>query len=200
MRKIEPKEFYLLAGVSSRTFAAARARNETALAYGIRDPLAGGIFMDLDVISTGLVDELTPAFGREFAATLIKMFSDVWCEAVAEADITPSPVFLVVIEEGGKRQGEKLEGRRRANYEGVNMGYCTLAKLAEGSASAARLPPRMTLINVAEILARIRTKASAMGLDFSAPFVDLNDPLFIQARDEAKKDREARVRRVGARS
>ena len=193
MRKLDIDQFLTLAGVGRRSFRVMANRNEVALAFGVSDRLAGGNFLDLDVISMICTDELAPAFGRVLAASLVRGFSDVWCMAVSEADASPQPIFLVVIE-----QGKKFTGGQRATREGVNMGYGTMADLADKMASVASLPPRMTLVNLTSLLADVRAKASAIGLDFSQPFIDLADLAFIQARDEAKAHREKNVGRLKA--
>jgi|GEM_PF-7064948 len=194
MQKLNSQQFYALSGTVRPTFKTAINRQEAALSFGIGHKLAGGIFLDLDVIAWRLTDELTPAFGRKLAAALIKGFSDVWCEAVSNADRLPEPIFLVVVE-----QGHKLQGGMRATYEGVNVGQATMAEFAKASVKAKMVPKRITLVNVNAVLATIRSKAADIGFNLSAPFIVMDDPLFIQAREEARKSREARVARIGAR-
>src|SRR5688572_13621413 len=98
MRRIESDQFFALAGTSAPTFRATVNRCDAAMAFGVGHKLAGGTFLDLDVISWRLTDELTPAFGRYLAANLVRGFSDVWCGAVADADSISAPIFIVVIE------------------------------------------------------------------------------------------------------
>lgn len=198
MGVIDHSAFFALTGITPNNFRVAINRKEVALAFGLGHPLAGGRFVDLDVVSMRLGAELAPAFGRQLAATIVKAFSDAWTEAVSRADRTSDAIFFVVIE-----TGHPLEGgmRRVAAFEGINAGCATARELAEAIGSAKRPPPRrITIVNVSDLLANIRLKALELGVDLSAPFLPLtDDPAFAEAKAEAKKSREALVARIEAR-
>lgn len=194
MRRLTADQFYKIAGADKSTFKAAVHRQEVALAFGTLGALAGGTFLDLDVISCMLVDELTPAFSRKYAATLMRGFSDVWTEAVARVDATPQPVFLMVAE-----FGETISGKHRAIREGVNVLFGTLQEISKSKYQPGRSigPDRMTLVNVTSVLSRARKAAAAIGVDLSAPFCPrIKDAAFKVLRDETRKAREKYVDRV----
>jgi hypothetical protein len=196
MQRVTADEFFQIIKTTPGTFNVGATRSETALAFGAARPLAGGLFLDLDIAAAMLVDELTPAFTRKFAATLIRGFFDEWCKAVGRVDTTDEPIFLIVIE-----TGEPLAGKRRGYREhGVNVASATLRELSDNDLREARtVPERMTLINVSSVVRRAREAASAIKVDLSAPFCPgPDDPKFEQAMRDAKAWRERNVSRARA--
>jgi len=194
MQTLTPDQFFALAGVTRATFKAAVSRGEAALAFGTQWALAGGTFLDLDVVAWLLVDELTPAFTRKFAAVIVKSFSDQWCEAVSAADRVNEPIFFIVIE-----IGEPLGGKlRAARREGLNVACGTLSELVGLKLEKQRtIPDRMTFINITNVMHRARRSARTIGLDLSAPFCPpLNDPVFRDAVRDVRNSRERNVARI----
>jgi hypothetical protein len=189
MRALSTQQFYAAAGTNAGTFGARTNRNETALAFGIHRRLEGGRLFDLDAVASILVDELTPAFGRKHAAgTIVIGHGDVWLAAVGRADAIQEPVFLVVAEFGAVVKG--MHGFRKD----VRVGQGTLGELFKQNIGDAQVPvpPRITLVNVTSILARVRANAARVGVDLAAPFFPPpDDPRARKLIDAAKRSREA---------
>jgi hypothetical protein len=196
MRRLTADEFYKVAGVDRSTFKAAVHREEVALAHGTQWPLAGGTFLDLDVISWMLVDELTPAFSRKLAAVFVRGFSDVWTEALARAETQDEPVFLIVTE-----VGELISGGMRAIHAYVDVQCGTLSELGQSAYKPGGSigPDRMTLVNMTSVQRRVRLAAAKVGVDLSASFCPHpDDPEFARIRRETKKWRELYVEKISA--
>lgn len=196
MQTLTPKQFFAIAGVKAGTFKAATSRDEVALAFGTKQALAGGKFLDLDAVAWMLVDELTPAFGRKHASVLIRAFSDEWMKGLGKAEAQREPAFLIVIEIGARIPGWQ------AIREKVNVTHGTLAELSEIELVGKKtIPDRITLVNISSIVARIRANALQIGIELLRPLCPpLDDPDFIAACEETKRSREKLLLAKEARS
>lgn len=194
MRAITLDQFLVLADVNKSTFKAMTSRGESALAFGTARALAGGTMLDVDAIAWAFLDELTPAFTRQFASVLVRGFSDQWVSAVAKAERLSDPIFLVAIETGEITGGGKMRATRR---EGINIGEGTLAEIGNALGTAKNIPERITMINVTTLVNRLRSRAKAAGIELGPSFFpDMADPDFQRALAEVKASRDQNVARV----
>jgi len=197
MRALSAQHFFALAATNHGSWSARTNRGEMALAFGIRRRLAGGRFLDLDAVAAILVDELTPGFGRKFAAVIVTSFGDAWLNAVGQADATQTPVFFQVGEEGDvltKAERGVMGKDVPLLRKSVRVGCGTIAELAKCAEGAPAMPERLTMVNITSMLARVRARAAGVGLDLSAPFFPPpDDPFAKQLIATAKQDREAAV-------
>jgi hypothetical protein len=188
MRALAPSQFYPIAGTNPNSFGARVNRGEVALAFGTDRPLVGGKLLDLDAVASILVDELTPAFGRKFAPVIIRAHPDEWLAAVGRADTTAEPVYVVVFEHGEPHAGKRAY---RDEYRVANGIFAEFANLSFAGLPSDKVPVRTTMINVSDILHRIRHNAARIGVDLSAPFFPPpGEPLFERVIRTAKKDRD----------
>ena len=190
MRALSTQQFYAAAGVDAGTFGARTNRQETALAFGIGQRLAGGKLLELDAVAMVLVDELAPAFSRRFAAGIVMGNAHAWLGAVGAADATREPIYFQVFE-----SGEPIRSGDRSPLEKAQVGYSTLAEFEKNVKKATErgvgMPPRIHFYNITDILARVRANAARVGVDLSGPFFPApDDPLAKQILDEATKDRD----------
>jgi hypothetical protein len=170
------------------------------MAFGLPAPLAGGVFLDLDCVASILRDELTPAFGRKLAASLVRLHGDEWMKAVGLADTTPEPAWYFVFELGppptpkpGQVGHRDIVIGHRGKYLVSAGTFADFAKLNEfAKLPIEKHPVRFTGVNVSDVLRRIRENAARAGLDLSAVFFppDTN-PLHHEILEAAKKERNA---------
>jgi hypothetical protein len=191
MKKITAADFYRLVGIKENSHKAYVSRGEVALAFGTSRPNAGGVFLDLDVVASLLTDELTPAFSRKTAATLIRAFADVWLHAVTMAEAEAEPAFLIVAEFGAATFGRRGETR-----EGVNIGAATLAEAWKAMQHGKKVADRMTFVNVTSLLRDLRSRAAKEGIDLPEVFVPRDDPAFMTEMEDFRARREAHAARV----
>lgn len=201
---LSPEQFFTLTGQAKGSFKASVSRGETALAFGTEKELAGGKFLDLDVVACCFSDKLTPAFGRKLASTLVRCFSDKWVAAVHRAERERvEPIWLVVVETGKllKRSDRinvlgKSADAPRLVHENMNVGFGTLPEAGTAMRKGKVTPERMTFINVTSLVADLRCRADHHGIRLPEVIVpDLDRPEFATAMADVKSSREALVGR-----
>ena len=191
MRALSPAQFHACAETDAAKLGGRTARKETALAFGIERKLAGGKYLDLDVVALALVEDLANAFGRRAAATLVRAHADKWLDGVGRADVTREPVFLMIMEYGRPVRHQYFDDKQVSDR--MRIGVSTLADyepIRFADHPKTEIPARMTWINLSGILARVRVNAAKAGLDFSAPFFPPpDDPIAKELIATAKKSR-----------
>jgi hypothetical protein len=186
MRSLSTQQFYAAAGTNAGTFGARTNRQETALAFGIERRLAGGKLLDLDAAAMILVDELTPAFGRRYAATIVRAHSDTWLKGVGRADTMTEPMYFLVAE-----YGEPIKGATHAIRNSMRVAVATFGEFKDYNDPKAHFPARVTMVNISNVLKRVRANAAKVGVDLSGPFFPPpTDPLAKELIATAKKQRE----------
>lgn len=195
MRIISPANLYALTEKTQSTVAVQAGRGEIAFAFGLRQRLAGGHPLDLDAVAFVLVDELTAAFGRKIASTIVITHSDKWLLGLGRVDNTREPVFLAVNEYGEASRHKYFD--KRALRDKMSVGVTTVVEHCRGLQAGfadrpdIRIPDRITWINLSSILKRIRERAAKLALDLSAPFFPPEtDPHARKLLQIAKKDRK----------
>jgi hypothetical protein len=193
MRALSPNQFFACAGTTSGNFGAYTSRNEVALAFGLARRLEGGVFLDLDAVAVLVVDELANAFGRQIAATIVRAHSDALLGCVGQADAQREPVFLAIGEYGEAIRHKHFgPGRAVRDRQRVGM-FSGFPKFFEHPEM--EVPARLTLVNISDILARVRANAAKIGVDLGAPFFPPpDDPFAEKVLAAAKKEREAALR------
>lgn len=192
MRTVTPAQLLTLADTSHNSMNAYLKRGETALAFGSKQRLAGGVMLDVDAAAMELVDELAAGFGRKIASTIVTAHADTWLLGVGRADATREPIFLIVSEFGESKRHKYFD--KRALRDQMKVGVTDIGQQAARFADnpTVRPPDRMVWINLSSILRRIRERGAKIGLDLSAPFFPPEgDENAAKLLALAKKDREA---------
>ena len=142
--------------------------------------------VDLDLTAVAIGDALAPTFGRPIATTIVLGFFDQWVGAVSEADADPGRDYFFAI--GGFGWGEEKKSFHELLVtHGAN----------EQIFSDLRGARSVIAVNVTQILARLRDKAGAAGIDLSQPFFfPPEHERYSQIIAEFQQEREARVARL----
>jgi hypothetical protein len=196
MRALTPAQFYACTGTNPASIRAHISKGDFAMAFGADRPLAGGVFLDLDVVAHLLNDELMPAFGRRLAPTLVKVHGDSWMKAVGLADTVAEPTWWFVFEMGPPPTPKPGNVGHREKYlvaVGTFADLAGLDKFAELPVD--KRPVRVTGVSVTDVLRRVRENAARIGLDLSAAFFPPDGPLHQEIIEAAKKDRETMLAR-----
>ncbi len=180
-------KFYAIAETNRSTFASLVSRGEGALAFGVGAPLAGGHFVAADAAVVLMAYELHPAFGRKYASTILRGHADkvLWC--LGKADTTSEPVFFGVAEYGDVQIKHTSS---RAFRDQLRVGPLVFSEF-KGFGPAIQQPERVTLINVSNIVRRVRANGKREGIDLSAPFFPPpGDAVADKIIEMMKEDRE----------
>lgn len=184
---IDSKTFLVCVGVSSEVFRQLSFKRHAALAYGVPVPSADGVYLPLDAVAMRMMGELSLVVGRKTAANLVLSHFDCWADAVgrAEAGDTRTMFLAVAVfdaKKGGRRETEYIvtsgtQDEITADLRGIKM-------------------DRAVTASVTGIVADVRARAKAVGVDLSQPFFPPPDhPQFRALIDEAKHQRMAALKR-----
>jgi hypothetical protein len=172
--------------MTSWTFDALQRAGHVALAFGTPIPAAPGRYCDLDLVAMAIAAGLAPALGRQTATAIVLGFFNQWVAAVghADADTTGNYFFamgLVGWDDDKKRAREIL----------VTNGTTEQIMSDLHGASS------VIAVNITDIIARLRGKARAAGIDLSQPFFfPPEHERFSQIITEFEHEREARMARL----
>lgn len=184
---------FRIAGVEPNYARQLKKRGQVATAFG---PLvAGSVPFDLDAafiavhreLGGTLRDEKRDEYGAlGVIGRLLSLYWDSVVTALGVADaVFPKPVFIVVMQDT-KDDWRMAQGM----FNGI-------AKWPPEKVATIK---RMFMLNVTDMLARLRENASKLGIDLSDPFFPPpGDPLFQQVVLDAEEDREkvrAKVREL----
>lgn len=159
MRSLTREQLLKTIGLTSGAFDALQRARHVALAFGASDPATPGRYFDLDLAALAIGEALAPTFGRPIATTIMLGFFDQWVGAVSEAEADSGRDYFFAI--GGFGWGEKKRSFRELLVtHGAN----------EQILSDLRGARAVIAVNVTQILARLRDKARAAGIDLSQPF------------------------------
>lgn len=158
-------------GYTPDRFKLQHHRDLVALAFGQAAAFASLRYLEVDVAAVALADMLTENLPRKLAAHVVRDQWGVWMRLVAVAEHAPSNVpvlFYVVTYEGpdGKRghltTGSLLDCDRVENLTAIARDLRDRTGIIAKSYVA---------VEMRELLADIRAKAAAAGLDLSDPFL-----------------------------
>jgi hypothetical protein len=129
---------------------------------------------------------LTPTLGRQAATTIVLGFFNQWVSAVGHADADTAQNYFFAI---GLVVRENDERRPREIWVTNGTSEQIISDLRDASSVIA--------VNITDIIARLRVKARAAGIDLSQPFFfPPEHERFSQIITEFKQEREARIARL----
>jgi hypothetical protein len=185
MRPLSRDQFLKIFGLTSGAFDAQQRAGHVALAFGTPIPATPGRYFDLDLVGMAIAVALAPTLGRQAATTIVLGFFNQWVSAVGHADADTAQNFFFAL--GLVRDSNE----RRPSEIWVTNG--TLEQIM----SDLRAASSIIAINITDIIARLRAKAHAVGVDLSQPFFfPPEHERFSQIITEFKQEREARIARL----
>jgi hypothetical protein len=186
MRSLAREQLLTIFGLSSGAFDAQQRAGHVALAFGTPGPAMPGRYWDLDLAALAIAEALAPTLGRAIATTIVLGFFDQWVGAVGEADADPARDYFFAIGGFGWADDKKRFRELLVTHGGNEQILSDL----RGARS-------VIAVNVTQILARLRDKARAAGIDLSQPFFfPPEHERYAQVIAEFQQEREARVARL----
>jgi hypothetical protein len=186
MRSLTRDQFLKIFGLSSGAFDAQQRAGHVALAFGTPIPATKGRYFDLDLVAMAIAAGLTPTLGRPTATAIVLGFFNHWVAAVGRADAVPAVNHFFAL---GLVRSDDDERRFREILVTDGATEQIMSDLHDASSVIA--------VNITDILARLRAKARAVGIDLSQPFFFSPDhERFSQIITEFEQEREARVARL----
>ena len=185
MRPLTREQLLKIFALSSGAFDAQQRAGHVALAFGSASPATPGRYRDLDLAGLAIAEALAPTLGRPSATTIVLGFFDEWVGAVSEAEADPARDYFFAIGGFGWAD-DKKRFRELLVTHGAN----------EQILSDLRGARSVIAVNVTQILARLRDKARAAGIDLSQPFFfPPGHERYAQIIAEFQQEREARIAR-----
>ena len=171
--------------MSSPGFDALQRDGHTALAFGTPIPATPGQYFDLDLVGMAIAAGMTPTFGRDVATTIVLGFFNQWVAAVGESESDKTQNYFFAIGAFGGDVARKKPDEYRITHGPM-----------EQVSSDLRDAHAVMMVNITDILARLRVRAVEVGVDLSQPFFfPPEHERFLQVIDEFEQEREARVAR-----
>jgi hypothetical protein len=187
MRSLTREQLLTIFGLSSGAFDAQQRAGHVALAFGTPSPATPGHYCDLDLAALAIADALAPTLGRPTATTIVLGFFDQWLGAVSEAEADPDRDYFFAI--GGFGWGEE----KKAWFHELLLTHGANEQILSDLQGARSV----IAVNVTQILARLRDKARAAGIDLSQPFFfPPEHERYAQIIGEFQQERAARLARL----
>jgi hypothetical protein len=186
VRSLTRDQFLKIFGLSSGAFDAQQRAGHVALAFGTPSPAMPGRYCDLDLTALAIAEALAPSLGRPIATTIVLGFFNQWVAAVGQADADPARDYFFAI--GGFGWGDdKKRFRELLVTHGASEQIMTDLHGARS----------VIAVNITQILARLRDKARAAGIDLSQPFFfPPEHERYSQIIAEFQQERDARLARL----
>jgi DNA-binding protein H-NS len=184
MRSLTRDQLLKIFGLTSGAFDALQRAGHVALAFGTPIPATPGRYFDLDLVGMAISAGLGPTLGRQTATTIALGFFNQWVAAVghADADTTRNYFFAIGLFGGDERRPREIR---------VTNG--TMEQITSDLRDASS----MIAVNITDIIAGLRAKGRAAGIDLSQPFFfPPEHERFSQIIAEFKEEREARIARL----
>jgi hypothetical protein len=186
MRSLTRYQFLKIFGLSSGAFDAQQRAGHVALAFKTPIPATPGRYFDVDLVAMAIAAGLTPTLGRQAATNIVLGFFNQWVSAVGHADADTTQNFFFAL---GLVRDNTDEKHPREIW--VTNGTIEQIMLDLRDASS------LMAVNITDILARLRAKARAVGIDLSQPFFfPPEHERFSQIITEFNQEREARIARL----
>ena len=186
MRSLTRDQFLKIFGLTSGAFDALQRAGHVALAFTTPIPATPGRYFDLDLVAMVTAAGLTPTLGRQAATTIVLGFFNQWVSAVGHADADTAQNFFFAL---GLFVRDSDERRPREIWVTNGTSEQIISDLRDASSVIA--------VNITDIIARLRVKARAAGIDLSQPFFfPPEHERFSQIITEFKQEREARIARL----
>jgi hypothetical protein len=186
MRSLTRDQFLKIFGLTSGAFDAQQRAGHVALAFGSPFPATPGRYLDLDLVAMAIAAGVSQTFGRQAATAIVLGFFNQWVSAVGRADADTAQNYFFAMGLMGRDNDER---RPREIWVTNGTTEQIMSDLCDASSVMA--------VNITDILARLRAKARAAGIDLSQPFFfPPEHERFSQIITEFEQEREARVARL----
>jgi hypothetical protein len=186
MRSLTRDQFLKILGLTSGAFGAQQRAGHVALAFGSPIPATPGRYFDLDLVGMAIAAGLAPTLGRQTATTIVLAFFNQWVAAVGHADADSARNYFFAM---GAVGWDDSERRPREILVTTGTTERIMSDLHDASSVMA--------VNITDMIARLRAKARAAGIDLSQPFFfPPEHERFSQIITEFKQERDARIARL----
>ncbi len=186
MRSLTRDQLLKIFGLTSGAFDALQRAGYVALAFGTPIPATPGRYFDLDLVAMAIAAGLAPTLGRQTATTIVLGYFNQWVAAVGHADADSAQNYFFAI---GAMGSDNYERRPREIWVTNGTMEQIMSDLRDASSVIA--------VNITDIIARLRVKARAAGIDLSQPFFfPPEHERFSQIITEFKQERDARIARL----
>lgn len=184
-QQIDREAMCLFCGFSSNAFAQMLFRNQVALAFGVPVPSMDGVFIPADAIVMRLNGEIGMRIGRDYSTAILLSHWHIVADCIARAEAgDPDCMFFCVgIRYARDKQREAdfiISGGTQqeitADFAGVQIDMAVTA-------------------SVTGIIADIRARAKAAGLDLQRFLPPYGDPAYRAMIDQARQQRLEALRR-----
>jgi hypothetical protein len=159
MRALTRDQLLTLMGMTSGGFDAQQRAGYVALAFGSPNPAMPGRYCDLDLVGMAIANGLAPALGRPTATTVTLGFFDQWVAAVGQADADASQNYFLAIGLFGWNEQKK-------HPQEIVVTHGTSEQIMFDLRDAGLV----IAVNITDMIARLRAKGLAAGIDLSQPF------------------------------
>jgi hypothetical protein len=186
MRALTRDQLLTVMGMTSGGFDAQQRAGHVALAFGSSHPAMPGRYCDLDLVGLAIANGLAPTLGRTTATTVTLGFFDQWVAAVGQADADTSQNYFFAMGLFGWNE-EKKRPQEIVVMHGTSEQF--MPDLRDASSVIA--------VNITDVIARLRAKGRAAGIDLSQPFFfPPNHERYRQIISEFEAERKARLARL----
>jgi hypothetical protein len=186
MRALTRDQLLTLMGMTSGGFDAQQRAGHVALAFGSPNPAMPGRYCDLDLVGMAIANGLAPALGRPTATTVTLGFFDQWVAAVGQADADASQNYFLAIGLFGWNEQKK-------HPQEIVVTHGTSEQIMFDLRDAGLV----IAVNITDMIARLRAKGLAAGIDLSQPFFFPPDhERYFQIISEFEAERGARLARL----
>ena len=189
MQSLTRDEFLEVLGLTGGAFDQLQHAGHVALAFGTPLPATPGRYLDLDLVAMAINVGLTQSLGREISTTIVTAFFDQWASAVGHAEADPAQDFFIAVGGvgwDGAKKGPKLSLVTHGMLDQITQDFRATKDLVG-----------FLTVNITDILRRLRTRASAAGIDLRRPFFfPPDDPRFDEILTQVKRERDARIARL----
>ena len=187
MRSLTRDQFLKIFGLTSGAFDAQQRAGHVALAFGTPIPATPGRYFDLDLVAMAIAAGLTPTLGRQAATTIVLGFFDYWVSTVGHADADATQNYFFAMGLVGRNNDERRPGEIWVTNGTIEQ---IMSDLRDASSA-------VIAVNITDIIARLRVKARAAGIDLSQPFFfPPEHERFSQIITEFKQERDAQIARL----
>jgi hypothetical protein len=186
MRALTRDQLLTVMGMTSGGFDAQQRAGYVALAFGSSHPAMPGRYCDLDLLGLAIANGLAPTLGRPTATTVTLGFFDQWVAAVGQADADMSQNYFFAMGLFGWNEDKK-------HPQEIVVTHGTSAQIMDDLRDAGSV----IAVNITDVIARLRAKGRAAGIDLSQPFFfPPNHQRYRQIISEFEAEREARLARL----
>jgi hypothetical protein len=178
-----------IVGITGGTFDQLQHADHVALAFGTPAPAAPGRYLDLDACAIAMNEGLSVSLGRSTATALVGGFFHQWGSAVGKAEACPDHDYFFAVAGVGRDE-------RTKSAKLLLVTHGTPEEIANDFRNNKDMIGYF-VVNVSDILRRLRARAEELGIDLSRQFFfPPDDPRFETILIQVKRERDARLARL----